>query len=93
MALVEYLYYRAVVMYLGRVVEILSADKISAAHIHPYTKTLVDSVFVTDPAVCKKTVPIKGEVPLPFNLPVGCAFERRCRLRPTTASAVALSKL
>jgi oligopeptide/dipeptide ABC transporter ATP-binding protein len=78
LALVDYFCYRAVVMYLGRVVESLPADKLSVAPHHPYTKALADSVFVADPAARKETVPIEGEVPSPFNLPAGCVFGTRC---------------
>jgi len=78
LALVDYFCQRAVVMYLGRVVEILPAGKISTAPRHPYTKALADSVFVADPAARKDTVPIEGEVPSPFDLPDGCVFEARC---------------
>ena len=78
LALVDYFCHRAVVMYLGRVVEILPADKVSVAPRHPYTKALADSVFVADPAARKETVPIEGEVPSPFDLPAGCVFGNRC---------------
>jgi len=79
LALVDYFCYRAVVMYLGRIVEILPATKLSTAPRHPYTKALADSVFVADPAARKETVPIAGEVPSPFNLPAGCVFGSRWR--------------
>lgn len=78
LALVDYFCQRAVVMYLGRVVEILPADKVSVAPRHPYTKALADSVFVADPAARKDTAPIEGEVPSPFDLPAGCVFGNRC---------------
>jgi oligopeptide/dipeptide ABC transporter ATP-binding protein len=78
LALVDYFCNRVVVMYLGRVVEILPANKISSTPRHPYTKALADSVFVADPAARKETVPIEGEVPSPFDLPNGCVFEARC---------------
>ncbi len=78
LALVDYFCGRVVVMYLGRVVEILPADKVSTAPRHPYTKALADSVFVADPAARKDTAPIEGEVPSPFDLPPGCVFETRC---------------
>jgi oligopeptide/dipeptide ABC transporter ATP-binding protein len=78
LALVDYFCQRAVVMYLGRVVEILPADKVSVAPRHPYTKALADSVFVADPAARKDTDPIEGEVPSPFDLPAGCVFGNRC---------------
>ena len=78
LALVDYFCNRVVVMYLGRVVETLPADKVSTSPRHPYTRALADSVFVADPAARKKTAPIKGEVPSPFDLPNGCVFEARC---------------
>jgi len=78
LALVDYFCDRVVVMYLGYIVEILPAIKVSIAPRHPYTKALCDSVFVADPKVRKETVPIEGEVSSPFNLPPGCVFEKRC---------------
>ena len=78
LALVDYFCDRAVVMYLGRVVEILPADKVSTTPRHPYTRALADSVFIADPAARRETAPIEGEVPSPFNLPNGCVFEARC---------------
>ena len=78
LALVDYFCYRTVVMYLGRIVEILPASKLSVAPRHPYTKALADSVFIADPTARKETVPIEGEVPSPFNLPTGCVFGTRC---------------
>ena len=78
LALVDYFCDRAVVMYLGRVVEILPAHKVSTTPRHPYTRALADSVFVADPAARKETAPLEGEVPSPFNLPNGCVFEARC---------------
>ena len=79
LALVDYFCRRVIVMYLGRVVEILPARRVSSSPRHPYTKALSDSVFVADPAARKKTAPIEGEVPSPFNLPPGCVFSGRCR--------------
>ena len=79
LALVDYFCDRVVVMYLGHVVEILPAAKVSIAPRHPYTKALSDSVFVADPRARKDTVAIEGEVSSPFNLPPGCVFEKRCQ--------------
>jgi oligopeptide/dipeptide ABC transporter ATP-binding protein len=78
LALVDYFCGRVVVMYLGRVVEILPAAKVAVGPRHPYTKALADSVFVADPRARKQTVPIEGEVSSPFNLPPGCVFQSRC---------------
>ncbi len=78
LALVDYFCDRVVVMYLGNIVEILPAVKVSIAPRHPYTRALSDSVFVADPHARKDTVAIEGEVSSPFNLPPGCVFEKRC---------------
>ena len=78
LALVDYFCDRVVVMYLGNIVEILPAAKVSIAPRHPYTKALSDSVFVADPHARKDTVAIEGEVSSPINLPPGCVFETRC---------------
>ncbi len=79
LALVDYFCERVVVMYLGNIVEILPAAKVSIAPRHPYTKALSDSVFVADPRARKDWVAIEGEVSSPFNLPPGCVFENRCQ--------------
>jgi oligopeptide/dipeptide ABC transporter ATP-binding protein len=78
LSLVSYFCQRLLVMYLGRVVEIMPASQVSVKARHPYTKALMDSVFVADPAARKKTAPIEGEAPSPFNLPRGCVFQTRC---------------
>jgi oligopeptide/dipeptide ABC transporter ATP-binding protein len=80
LALVDYFCDRVVVMYLGNIVEILPAAKVSISPRHPYTKALSDSVFIADPHARKESVAIEGEVSSPFNLPPGCVFEKRCPL-------------
>lgn len=76
LGLVRYFCDRIVVMYLGAVVEILpTAD---AAPRHPYTRALIDSGFVPDPARRRAIAPLSGEIPSPFDLPPGCAFAGRC---------------
>ena len=79
LSLVDYFCHRVVVMYLGRIVEILPAARVSTSPRHPYTRALSESVFVADPKAKKETVPIEGEVPSPFNLPEACVFATRCR--------------
>ena len=78
LALVSYFCRRILVMYLGRLVEIIPASKVSEAARHPYTKALMDSVLIADPSARKDAAPIEGEAPSPFNLPHGCVFQTRC---------------
>jgi len=67
------------VMYLGRIVEQASAEALFRNPMHPYTIRLLRSI----PKLGKK-IPgarldaIKGNVPVPLNLPEECGFLSRC---------------
>lgn len=78
LALVDYFCQRIIVMYLGRIVEIIPADLSRQKPCHPYTKALMESVYTADPNARTRAPRITGEVPSPFNLPRGCGFENRC---------------
>jgi oligopeptide/dipeptide ABC transporter ATP-binding protein len=79
LSLVSYFCDRVIVMYLGRIVEIISTDLIEKKPSHPYTKALLESIFQTVPGQKNQTPPLEGEVPSPFNLPPGCVFVSRCK--------------
>ncbi|MGW4471552.1 dipeptide/oligopeptide/nickel ABC transporter permease/ATP-binding protein [Nonomuraea sp. NPDC004354] len=70
---------RVVVMYAGRVVEELPADRLAAAA-HPYTRALVASVpdMTTDRSLPLASIP--GRQPGPAEVGEGCAFAGRCPL-------------
>jgi oligopeptide/dipeptide ABC transporter ATP-binding protein len=76
LSLVRYFCDRIVVMYLGRVVEILPGAHTEARH--HYARALMDSHFEPDPKRRKVVTRLAGEIPSPFNLPPGCAFAERC---------------
>ncbi len=76
LGLVRYFCDRIVVMYLGRVVEILPDPQ--AAPRHPYTRTLLESNFVPDPTQRREIRRLTGEIASAFDLPPGCAFAARC---------------
>jgi oligopeptide transport system ATP-binding protein len=76
LGLVRYFCDRVVVMYLGRIVEIL--PKPSAMPRHPYTRTLLESIFEPDPKRRREIEKQIGEIPSAFDLPKGCAFAARC---------------
>jgi peptide/nickel transport system ATP-binding protein len=71
---------RIAVMYLGRIVEMGSADDIIDNPLHPYTKALIDAVPepMTGKVDIVKELPISGEIPSPANIPPGCRFHTRC---------------
>jgi len=75
---VEYIADRIMVMYLGRLVEIGSTDKIFNHPIHPYTKALTSVIPIPDICQQRKEIFLEGDVPSPVNVPSGCSFHTRC---------------
>jgi oligopeptide/dipeptide ABC transporter ATP-binding protein len=76
LSLVRYFCDRIVVMYLGRVVEVLPSATTPARH--PYTRALMESTFEPDPVKRRVVTRLSGEIPDAFNLPSGCAYAARC---------------
>ena len=68
------------VMYLGKLVETGPADAVYSAPAHPYTKGLIDTVPVADPAAerAKEHQGVIGELPSAIAPPSGCRFRTRC---------------
>jgi oligopeptide/dipeptide ABC transporter ATP-binding protein len=66
-----------VVMYGGRVVEEGTVDEVLLQPKHPYTEGLLSSIPSKGLRGSRLNV-IKGTVPNPFNMPVGCNFQPRC---------------
>ncbi|MPV89310.1 ATP-binding cassette domain-containing protein, partial [Georgenia ruanii] len=71
---------RVAVLYLGRLVEIRSADEFYGDPAHPYSASLITAVPTPDPVAQRKRerVVIAGEIPDPANPPSGCTFHTRC---------------
>ena len=82
LAVVRYLSDQIGVMYLGKLVEVGPADEVYLTPAHPYTKGLLDSAPVADPAAEKAKVRagITGELPSAIKPPSGCRFRTRCPL-------------
>jgi oligopeptide/dipeptide ABC transporter ATP-binding protein len=71
---------RVVVMYAGRVVEVGDVFTIFHEPRHPYTLGLMASLPRLD-AERERLAPIPGQPPSLIDIPPGCAFHPRCRLR------------
>jgi peptide/nickel transport system ATP-binding protein len=74
---VRYLADRIAVMYLGRIVELATTDKIFSGPNHPYTEALLSAVPSVDGEAVGR-IPLTGEIPSPANPPPGCVFHTRC---------------
>jgi peptide/nickel transport system ATP-binding protein len=80
LAVVRYLTDRIAVMYLGKIVETGPSSQVYADPWHPYTKGLVDTIPVADPALeaAKARSGVTGELPSALDPPSGCRFRTRC---------------
>jgi peptide/nickel transport system ATP-binding protein len=77
LGVVEHLSDRVVIMYLGRLVEVASAEDLFREPNHPYTKALLEEVPRID-SRRRAFAPVKGEIPSPIDPPSGCYFHPRC---------------
>ena len=81
LSVIEHISDRVAVMYVGRLVEIASTERIYAHARHPYTRVLIASVPRPDPNLPPSQVDLQGEVPDPADPPSGCTFHPRCVMK------------
>ncbi|MFD6130460.1 oligopeptide/dipeptide ABC transporter ATP-binding protein [Streptomyces diastaticus] len=79
---------RVMVMYLGKVCEVLPSDDMQHEAAHPYTRLLLASLPQSqlDPAAPAAVAPA-AELPSPLTPPSGCRFRTRCPLATDLCAA------
>jgi peptide/nickel transport system ATP-binding protein len=83
LGLVRYLSDRIVVLYLGRVMEVGTAEAVFTGPHHPYTEALFSAVPSLD-GQRPTRIRLTGEIPSAADPPTGCVFHTRCPRKLTT---------
>ncbi len=81
LSMVKHISDRIGVMYLGKMMELTSSDKLYEKPLHPYTKSLLSSIPIPDPhsKMRDKRIILEGDVGSPINPKPGCRFASRCQ--------------
>jgi oligopeptide/dipeptide ABC transporter ATP-binding protein len=78
LSVVKHIADRVAVMYLGRIVEITTADELFANPRHPYTRALLSAIPIPRPRARRQRYLLEGDVPSALSPPAGCHLHPRC---------------
>jgi peptide/nickel transport system ATP-binding protein len=77
LGVVRYISDRIAVLYLGRLMQLGSAETVFEGPHHPYTEALLSAIPTVDGAE-RERIRLVGDIPSAANPPPGCVFNTRC---------------
>lgn len=78
LAVVEQLCHRAIVLYLGRIMETGTVAELFSSPKHPYTEALLSASPIPIPGAKRERILLKGDISSSGGAPSGCVFRARC---------------
>jgi peptide/nickel transport system ATP-binding protein len=78
LAVVRYVSDSIGVMYLGKLVDVGSAEQVFASPHHPYTEALLSAIPTFDIDESRPRIKLSGVLPSATDVPSGCPFHTRC---------------
>ena len=74
LAVVEYICDRIAVMYIGKIVEFTTYDRLYSDPRHSYPQALLSAIPQPNTGAKKQRIVLEGDVPSPINPPFGVSF-------------------
>ncbi len=78
LSVIRYMCDRVAVVYLGRIMEIGSMERIFESASHPYTRALLSAMPQPDPTLDSEEIVLRGELSTLGGTGKGCPFAPRC---------------